>query len=469
MSRKSQAIFQLELIAMHDPKYFPYTADGQYYLYDTDTGIVYGANRLVHDAVRLMNTGLGKGATRTVLAAEGGDLREIEECLDVLSQLSAAGTASAAPRSLQVRKPKSVSKDDWFTGKALTKLWLSLTEGCNMQCAYCFGDYGLRNKVMMSEETAKACIDYFFKYAARQADKYNVNFFGGEPLLNKKTFLYAVDYINRKAREAGKSIHYIITTNGTLLDEEILRALTENMMYVNISIDGGEQTHNLHRKFGSGGGTFRTIAKNLAVLRGRRYHNLIARMTLTKHGVYSLREDVEFLWRMGFNHVFVDPVKSDSPELALDLPSLRELRRQFDGLLEVMKEEERRGNSKIIRSITDLYESIDNRSLKGECTYFNAFSLQFTPEGEVYKCSFTERQAEERAGNVRDGIDWERFQRKYAPEEKCLGCWARRLCGGGCYLDRGDPVMCEYAKLITEYGLKYYSFMKNRKVQLKEG
>ncbi len=443
---------------MFNKRYFSYDFDKEYFLYDCSAGLVCNSTETVNKIVELANQGYEKKDIIKILNEL--DENEIERSIDALNELSKKYYIEEESQN-RIRKNKSVEESLWLDGYVLDKMWLSLAHSCNMNCVYCFADEGTYGKKsLMSIETAKSCIDYFFRYANKKAKRYNVSYFGGEPLLNKAVFIFATNYINEKAKERGVDIHYTLTTNGTLLDEEILDTIIKNNIYVNISIDGSKEVHNLNRKFHNGKETFDTIMKNVNILKSHNHKDMVARVTITKPAVKTLKEDIQFLWNNGFDDVVIDTVKTDIKELAIDEDAMNLLKEQVNEIMIAMKEEILKGNLKLLRNITDMKNIIEKRIIKAECSYFNPFTVKFTPEGDIYKCEFAFGQNELCAGNVKEGIKWDKFQKNFTADEKCFKCWAKRLCGGVCYMNKDYNLVCEYSKIIIENSLKYYSFSK---------
>lgn len=421
---------------------FPFKVDQDYYIYNTHTGVICRSNEKVNNAI---------------VKPESPDtfVKELnpELCDFVLA------SQKVCPEKCIIRHSTVITRDEWLNGEVVHNLWLSLTEACNLKCRYCFGEYG--NNVVantMSIETARTCIDYFFKHANKYVDHYSVRFFGGEPLLNKNVLRYSIDYINDWSQKVGKKIYYLITTNGTLMDSEIMQVIIDNNVGVNISIDGDKRSHDYNRIFKDGSGSFNKVIQCINELRNRNYYKILARMTLSKIGIPSLYHDIEFLWNVGFNEIFLDLVETDREDLAVNMNDMEIINSQIDSIFELMKKEYLKSgeNTKVLRNITDVYTFIDRRLIKETCMYFNPFTIQFEPKGDIYKCCRVIGKDNIYAGNMDSGIDWDGFYRKYSYDNRCDHCWAKRLCGGGCHLVKNKKVHCEFSKIMYSYGLQYY-------------
>lgn len=364
-------------------------------------------------------------------------------------------------KDLIIRKHVPISEEEWKSGKVLNKIALSIAHTCNMSCTYCFADGGTYGaKKVMSKETAKDSIDYFFRYASRSAPKYNIHFMGGEPLTNLDVFYFAVDYINNRAQEFGIPIRYTVSTNGTIMNENILEYIIKNNMHINFSIDGNQNIHDLNRKYINGNGSFRQVINTLEFIENHNYYNMTARMTVTKPGIRYLRSDIEYLWGLGFYYIFFDLVKTDIKELAVDDIDIHELGKQLTKLinsdlyLAMIKE------GRYVRNFSDKEYLIEKKITRRECSYYNTNMLQVTPEGDLYKCPYTVGEKEHKCGNIYSGLEWEKYKGKFKILEACYSCWAKRICGGGCGIDR-DISRCSQNRIIIECALKHYVMNKN--------
>lgn len=362
-----------------------------------------------------------------------------------------------------IRKFTHITEEQWKRGEVVHKLWLSLTETCNMNCKYCFGEYGQKStNSMMSIEMAKRCIDYFFRYANKNIDCYSVRFFGGEPLLNKDVMKYAINYINERAKSLNKRISYLVTTNGTLLDNEMIRIIIDNNISVNISIDGSKKTHDCNRILKNGEGSFDKVLMCVNKFKAEEYKNVIARVTLSKTGLAAFKQDIEYLWSIGFDQIYVDLAETNKNELSIGLEDMQLLSGQMDEILKIMMMRYINKDFKALRNISDAYAFIEKRLLKEACMYFNPFTIQFTPAGDIYKCCRTINRDDIYSGNINEGIKWSDFYRQYNYDKKCGDCWAKRLCGGGCKSIEHRDVYCEFAKIVYSNSLKFYVFIKTK-------
>jgi uncharacterized protein len=363
-------------------------------------------------------------------------------------------------KDLIIRDHVPISEEDWKKGKVLNKMVFSIAHTCNMCCAYCFADGGtFGSKAFMSKKMVKDAIDYFFNYASKSAKKYNISFMGGEPLTNLDVFYFAVDYINSRAKEIKIPIRYTITTNATIINEKILDYIIKNNMHINFSIDGNRGIHDLNRKYVNGNGSFDIVMNTLEILKNHNYYNMTARMTITKPGIKTLCSDIKFLWDSRFYYIYFDLVKTSIKELAVDNSDICGLKEQLFELLDSNIYLDRMKEGRFVRNFSDKEYLIDNKQILRECSYYNTNMLEVTPEGDFYKCPYTVGNIEHQCGNIYSGVEWTRYTGVFEISELCKSCWAKRLCGGGCGIDR-DVVRCNYIKIIYECALKHYIMKK---------
>lgn len=447
---------------MEIDRLYPFECEKKYYFYDSETGIVSESQQIINKIIDKINKGYDKKNIIESFKYEDA-IKDIEGIyLELDEYITNKFNITEKYKKNLVRMPKKTSEQDWYNGKVVKNLWLSLTNICNMKCAYCFETNKLNvDEAIMSKDIAKQCIDFFFKYFRKDSEKVNVNFFGGEPLLNKEVFIYATNYINEKISKLGVDVSYILTTNGTIIDKDILDTIVKNNIELNISIDGDRGTHNLNRKFLNGETTFDLVKSNIKKIL-KVYDNITARITLTKPAISNFKDDVMCLWNMGISYIYIDPVVTENKELQLGNDLLNIFEKQLDEIVEIMKKEKVINNNiKIINNLFYIANCISNRTIQSECSLYNPDTMIFMPEGDIYKCSFTFGNKEHCIGNIHEGIVWSKAKKTFNPNKKCLTCWAKRLCGGSCPIREISDSMCKYKKIMIKNSLKLYAYSSN--------
>ncbi|MCS7266111.1 MAG: radical SAM protein [Armatimonadetes bacterium] len=249
-------------------------------------------------------------ATEQLLTVEQGfeeKVRRIDEILQSLSDEEMRKFALFFERQLDFHKRPQI-----------VEMELIITYRCNLACDYCFMR---KQNLCMDKETALKAIEFLLLFS-KEHPFVNVTFFGGEPLLYLGLMEEVAEYVTERAKQMGKKVHFACTTNGTLLSEKALDfARSFGFLYL-LSLDGSKQTHDLHRKFENGMGSFEFIASKLPLLK-RKQGWLGARVTVTPETIGQLAEGVKELFEMGINQFLIGLVH----EAEWDEEALKEIER----------------------------------------------------------------------------------------------------------------------------------------------
>lgn len=330
------------------------------------------------------------------------------------------------------------TKIENFPAKALV---LNVTSGCNLSCTYCYKEdlTSLKNSGDMTLEIAKDAIDLFFKESP-YLEEYSITFFGGEPLSNLPLIKEIISYANEFFGSKNLKIGYGMTTNATLLTDEIIHYLHDSQVDLTVSIDGPETLHNATRVYEGGKGSYEKVVKNLSsLLNIYKDRTVGARVTLTR-GV----TDIAAIWKhlrheLNFKEVGFAPVTSGES----DMFSLSDydLSRVFDGfkvLAEDYIKEAIKGNfngfSNLHRTVTDIHEG---RKKKLPCGA-GVGLLSVSYKGDIDLCHRFTGSDYPSFGSIAEGLDKKAlstFLEKRANEKgsDCETCRIRNLCAGGCY------------------------------------
>jgi uncharacterized protein len=347
----------------------------------------------------------------------------------------------------------------------LRSLSINVAQACNMSCAYCYADAGAFGGTarLMSDATARAAIDCLLRECEPEADLV-IGFMGGEPLLNRTLVHDVTRYAADACARAKHPVRFSITTNGTLLTADDIALFASFPFTVTISIDGPAGVHRALRVLNNGADSYRTLLDRLELfqLHGRP-RQLSGRATVT-----PLATDVERLLdalvALGFDDVGVAPVLvSPRPELAFG-------EEQFAAFLAQMVQ----CGTKALRNLrqgrrypfsnfeTALWQIHRGTHRPYPCGAGAAY-LSAGADGELFACHRFIDDPEFRAGHVRTGLDqeWRRrhLQQQHVDRaEPCRECWARYLCGGGCYheVSRRGRVSCEYIRGWLHFCLQSY-------------
>ena len=449
--------------------------DDSTFLYDGDTGFLTESTGILDDVVKLISYFTKEQIVEKL--EEKYNKEAIINCLKQLDDLYDKKLLFDREKKAVARTPE-VYKKDWEDGKLLVNLWLNVSHDCNIRCIYCFGHGGSYggSRALMSVETAKKSIDYWFKYLNKNIPITTVTFFGGEPLMNMEVIKFSINYINKLLKDYDIQVQYIITTNGTIFNDDIIKLFVENDIRFTISIDGGQAIQDRNRPYASGKGSFEVVKKNVAKLR-RYYDKLSARMTLTHEDVPYLKQAVMDLWDIGFTDVVYEFVTIADENLSIMKQDVECLRKQIQELNQITYENIVNKKRQFFTNTIKYAGFIHSNKVKNECSFQSPYTIMFTPSGEMFKCHRMMDDHKHCVGNLTDGIDWELFSqntRKYIEETECKDCWAKRICGGGCAQENciytGDvskhyDLLCDEIKMLAEESLKFYAkmYLENEK------
>jgi len=335
----------------------------------------------------------------------------------------------------------------------LQSLSLNLAQRCNLGCSYCYADTGHFGSVpmTMSWEVARAAIDRLVDGARPEAE-IAIGFMGGEPFLARGLLHRAVEYAEERALLAGRRVAFSVTTNATLLRDEDVALMAAHRFTVAISIDGPPDVHDALRPDAKGRGTYaRVMAALERFARIGRPRRLEARVTVTPRSGPLLRL-LEHLHSLGFDEIGFAPVLvAPDPTTAIA---------DFDGLLaemiscgEATLTAWREGRALPFSNLTTALQEVDRGTHRPYPCGAGAAYMSVHADGTLYSCHRLVGEAEHAMGSVLTRVnDLARAahlsRRHVDTQEPCRTCWARYLCGGGCYheVDRAGRLACGYIR-----------------------
>lgn len=326
-----------------------------------------------------------------------------------------------------------------LTGSPIKAMCLNIAHDCNLRCKYCFastGDYAGGRK-LMSEEVGKAAIDFLLKYSVGRKNL-ELDFFGGEPLMNLDVVKKVVAYARSKEAEYGKNFRFTMTTNGVLLDDETMDFLNKEMSNIVLSIDGRKCINDANRPTPNGKGSYDLIMpKYKEMVKRRNGGQYYVRGTFTRDNL-DFAEDVMHLNDLGFDQVSVEPVVTDPDKpYALREEDLPRIFAEYDKLaLEIIRRKKAGIPINFFHFMIDLDQGpCAIKRLRG-CGCGNEY-VAVTPDGDVYPCHQFVGLEEWKMGSVLDlTVDKEKkdyFSHSNIYSRKgCKDCWAKFYCSGGC-------------------------------------
>jgi len=315
---------------------------------------------------------------------------------------------------------------------------LNIAHDCQLRCKYCFastGDFG-KGRKLMSFETGKHAIDFLLE---KSGDRENLelDFFGGEPLMNFKVVKQVVEYARSREKEFNKHFRFTITTNGLLLDDEKIDFINREMSNVVLSIDGRKEVNDYFRVLPNGQGCYDIILpKYKKLVEGRGDKEYYVRGTFTNKNL-DFSNDVFALYDAGFDQISVEPVVGDGDEYALTEKDLPKVFKEYEILAKKLIDNEKAGKKfNFFHFMLDLDQGpCAIKRLRG-CGCGNDY-VAITPDGDIFPCHQFVGIDEYKMGNIDDGTFNYEMKADFAKahvysKPECKKCWAKFYCSGGC-------------------------------------
>lgn len=397
---------------------------------DSESGAVHILSDVAYAILCKYPDGLPESAA-AICGIDGFSNEDISLAYDELCELVQNGVLFSEPTiTTPLKYTPGVSP--------IKSMCLHISHDCNMRCKYCFADGGdyKRARGLMSYECGCKAIDFLLE-KSKGIKNLELDFFGGEPLLNFDVVKRLVAYGREKEKQYGKNIRFTITTNGVLLDDEAIAFINEHMSNAVLSIDGRREINDYMRPLANGKGTYDKILPAYKKLVKDRTMDWYVRGTYTRRNL-DFMQDVLCLADEGFDNISVEPVVlPDESEFALrqeDLPCLFE---EYEKLAKEMLKREKEG-----RGFTFFHFMIDLDA--GPCVYKRTKGcgcgseyVAVTPNGDIYPCHQFVEHTELKLGNIFDDSFNGELATQFAENniitnEECKSCWARYFCGGGC-------------------------------------
>ncbi|MDR2356506.1 MAG: thioether cross-link-forming SCIFF peptide maturase [Oscillospiraceae bacterium] len=414
-----------------------YKLNGYNIVLDAGSGAIHSVDKLAYDIIGMYADTPRGELVRLVLEkyASRPDITE-QEILDTLSdidELKAAGklfsddeTGAEAAKALGRRE------------SAVRALCLHVSHACNMSCDYCFAGGGRYRgeSALMAYETGRQAIDFLID-SSGGARVLDIDFFGGEPLLNWDVVKRLVAYCRRAESSRGKLFRFTLTTNGVLLDDDVTDFCNREMHNVVLSLDGRPRVHDSRRKLGEKGSYDVILPKFRRFVEARGGRSYYIRGTFT-HENTDFTRDVTHMADLGFTELAMEPVvAAPGAPGALTWDDLPALCGQYELLASEMLRREREG-----RGFTFYHYTLDLPG--GPCIYKRVSGcgsgfeyLAVTPEGELYPCHQFVGDTAYRMGDVWAGVTNASLRAAFRScgvysRPECRECWARLYCSGGC-------------------------------------
>ncbi len=343
---------------------------------------------------------------------------------------------------------------------------LNVSHDCNLRCTYCFagkGDYS-QGRMVMTAETGMRAIDFLLSQSGDR-EHLEVDFFGGEPLMNFDVVRQVVEYGRSKEQEYGKRFRFTITTNGLLLDEEKIAYINREMSNVVLSLDGRKEVNDKVRARVDGSGCYESVVpKFQKLVAGRGDKEYYVRGTFTRYNL-DFAKDVQALYEMGFDQVSVEPVVSaEHMPYSLTQDHLPEIFAEYDKLADMLLEQRKQGDfCNFFHFMLDLDQGpCAIKRLRG-CGCGNEY-VAITPDGDIYPCHQFIGHESWKMGSLWDdsfNLEMKESFSKSTVYDKqdCRECWAKFYCSGGCNANnmqymgsvlKPHPLSCQLEKKRLE-------------------
>ncbi len=415
-----------------------YKLNGYNIVLDTCSGGIHVVDDVAYDIISLFETEtkneIIKNMSDKYVGKDNITLNDIEECYEQVEQLKNNGKLFALD-TFESMAGKLKEK----TSGVVKALCLHIAHTCNLNCEYCFASQGKYHgeRSLMSFDVGKQALDFLVANSGTRRNL-EVDFFGGEPLMNFEVVKQLVAYARSIEKEHNKNFRFTLTTNGLLIDDDVIEWANKECSNVVLSLDGRKEIHDRFRVDYAGNGSWdRIVPKFQKFVEARGGKNYYMRGTFT-HANPDFLEDIKQMLDLGFTELSMEPVvcaPGDKSELTEeDMPTVF---KQYEELAKLMLEKDKEGNP-----FTFYHYMIDLTG--GPCIYKRISGcgsgteyMAVTPRGDLYPCHQFVGEEEYKLGDIWNGVTNKVKQDEFAccnvyAREECRDCWAKLYCSGGC-------------------------------------
>ncbi len=408
-----------------------YKNNGYNIILDVNSGAVHVVDEVVYDMIPLY-----QGNTREEIFQKLGGAYEAGELAEAYEEIRAL----TEDKQLFTEDEYETYIGEFQNRPTVVKaLCLHIAHDCNLACRYCFAEEGEYHgkRELMSFETGRAALDFLIANSGNRRNL-EVDFFGGEPLLNFQVVKDLVAYGREQEKLHNKNFRFTLTTNGVLLDEEVMEFANREMANVVLSIDGRKAVHDHMRPFPKGAGSYDLIVPKFQKFAdSRNQEKYYVRGTFT-HQNLDFSQDVLHLADLGFRQISVEPVvAAETEEYALRTEDLPRLYEEYDKLAREMIERHRKGKEfNFFHFMIDLEGGPCVAKRLSGCGSGTEY-LAVTPAGDLYPCHQFVGEQQFCMGNVWEGVKAREIREEFRgcnvySKEKCRDCFAKFYCSGGC-------------------------------------
>ncbi len=402
---------------------------------DICSGAVHIVDDIAYDIISLYEN-KEKNEVIAEISKKYGDVPrdEIIECYDQVTELKNSGELFTKD-NFEPMAGELKAK----TSGVIKALCLHIAHTCNLNCSYCFASQGKYHgeRALMSFEVGKRALDFLIENSGTRRNL-EVDFFGGEPLMNFDVVKKLVKYARSIEKEKGKNFRFTLTTNGVLVDDDVIDFANKEMSNVVLSLDGRKEVHDRYRVDYQGRGSYDTIVpKFQKFVKARGGKNYYMRGTFT-HANPDFLEDIKTMLNLGFTELSMEPVvAAEGDEAALTEEDKPVVMKQYEELAELMLKRDKEG-----KPFTFYHYMIDLAG--GPCIYKRISGcgsgteyMAVTPWGDLYPCHQFVGDEKFKLGDIWHGVENKEIQNEFAScnvyaRSECRDCWARLYCSGGC-------------------------------------
>lgn len=415
-----------------------YKFNGRNIVLDVCSGAVHVVDDPTYDIISLFETNdlktIKKAVTEKYKDRDDVTEKDVENCYTQLLEMQKNGqlfTSDSFEPMAGTLKAR--------TSGVVKALCLHIAHTCNLNCSYCFASQGKYHgeRALMSYEVGKRALDFLVENSGTRRNL-EVDFFGGEPLMNFDVVKQLVAYARSIEKEKNKNFRFTLTTNGVLVDDDVIEFSNKEMSNVVLSLDGRKEVHDRYRIDYAGNGSWEKIVpKFQKFVNARGGKNYYMRGTFT-HANPDFLEDIKTMLNLGFSELSMEPVvaASDDPA-ALTQEDKPVVMKQYEDLAKLMLERDKEG-----KPFTFYHYMIDLKG--GPCIYKRISGcgsgteyMAVTPWGDLYPCHQFVGDEKFKLGDIWSGVNNKKIQDEFAScnvyaREECRDCWARLYCSGGC-------------------------------------
>ena len=415
-----------------------YKLNGYNIVIDVCSGGVHVVDDIAYDIIEMFENHTQDEVISTVFEKYGAEKNVTrEELTELYAQIEGMKKAGQlfTPDTFEPMADKLKQK----TSGVIKALCLHVAHTCNLNCSYCFASQGKYHgeHAIMSLEVGKRALDFLIENSGSRHNL-EVDFFGGEPLMNFEVVKQLVAYARSIEKQHNKNFRFTLTTNGLLIDDDVIEFANKEMSNVVLSLDGRKEVHDRYRVDYNGNGSFdKIVPKFQKLVKARDNKNYYMRGTFT-HQNPDFLKDIEVMLDLGFTELSMEPVVCSAGDPAELTPEdMTVVMEQYEKLAELMLKRDKEG-----KPFTFYHYMIDLTG--GPCIYKRISGcgsgteyMAVTPWGDLYPCHQFVGDEAFKLGDIWQGVTNMETQNSFAEcnvyaRKECRDCWARLYCSGGC-------------------------------------